>query len=236
LEEASFRTSDGVELTGTLIRPREGADGAPVVGVVLAHMYPTDQKSWWPFAMGLASMGYWALPFDFRGYGASEGEKEIAEIDLDVEAARDFLVQQGAREVFLIGASMGGTASVIVASRDSSLAGLVSLSAPESFMGLDASEAANRVEIPSFFIAAQSDDGAPQAADQMARAVAEPMGDPTPVYRLTVQGADHGTQLLEGVETARIEQAILSFLQAPDSTTTSGTRIVLGPSTGSPTR
>ena len=122
--EVTFTTDDGVELKGRLF-------GQGSRGVVLAHMYPADQSSWWGFAQTLADEGYVALSFDFRGYGNSGGDKEIKLIDRDVRAALDFLEKQGATTVFLAGASMGGTASLKVAAKEGEkLAGVVSLSAP----------------------------------------------------------------------------------------------------------
>ena len=75
-----FATADGVTLAGSTF-------GDGTAGVVLAHMFPTDQTSWHPFARQLAMEGYRALAFDFRGYGRSSGARRIDEIDLDVSAA-----------------------------------------------------------------------------------------------------------------------------------------------------
>src|SRR3989337_802453 len=60
----TFQTEDGVTLSGTLF----GQGGS---GVVLSHMFPTDQTSWHAFANTLAGNGYLALAYDFRGYGKS---------------------------------------------------------------------------------------------------------------------------------------------------------------------
>ena len=39
-------------------------------GVILAHMRPADQTSWYPFAQVLADTGdYTVMTFNFRGYG-----------------------------------------------------------------------------------------------------------------------------------------------------------------------
>src|SRR4029450_11144518 len=58
----TFETSDGVQLSGRLFGPESAS-----AGVVLAHMLPADQTSWYPFAERLASQGYRVLTFDFRG-------------------------------------------------------------------------------------------------------------------------------------------------------------------------
>ena len=73
----SFESSDGVELDGRLF-------GEGGTGVVLAHMRPADQRSWYAFARRLADQGYLVLTFDFRGTcpggegGCSSGELEIS--------------------------------------------------------------------------------------------------------------------------------------------------------------
>src|SRR4051812_40896271 len=69
-ERVAITATDGVQLVGHLY-------GTRGPGVVLAHMYPADQRSWTPMAEELARVGYRALTFDFRGYGESGGSKDI---------------------------------------------------------------------------------------------------------------------------------------------------------------
>ena len=103
----SFPSADGVRLAGRLI-------GEGSVAVVLSHMRPADQRSWWSFSEDLADAGYLVLTYDFRGYcpggvgGCSAGERDLGEIWRDVLGAIDFVRSRGARRVVLIGASMGG--------------------------------------------------------------------------------------------------------------------------------
>ena len=59
----TFPSSDGVQLSGRLFGP----DSART-GIVLAHMLPADESSWYEFAIFLSQRGYKALTFDFRGY------------------------------------------------------------------------------------------------------------------------------------------------------------------------
>ena len=193
----TFTTSDGVVLSGRLY-------GTGTTGVVLAHMYPADQSSWASFAERLASKGYAALTFDFRGYGRSGGTKEIGLIDRDMMAALGFLQGHGAERVFLIGASMGGTASLLVA-RDKPVAGVVTLSTPVAFMGLDASEAVKEVAAPKLFIAGVWDVPAREGLTALFEAA------PKPKERFMVESNAHGTDLL-GVDRGVVEQRILRFL------------------------
>ena len=211
-QEVAFRTSDGLRLEGTLFRPHQEVERTPPTGVVLAHMFPADQRSWHPFAEYLAAAGFTALAFDFRGYRGSEGTKEIAVIDRDVEAAVDFMLEQGATAVFLIGASMGGTAAVIVASSRDDVAGIVSLSGPRTFRGLDATAPAGSVDVPAMFIAATGDGSAPEAARWFGESVAGPG------CAVIVEGSAHGTDLLEGPGAGNASKALLGLLVDPINT------------------
>ncbi len=148
VQKVSFKTEDGVKIAGTLF-------GEGKIGIILSHMYPTDQKAWWKFAEELAKKGYLVLTYDFRGYGDSAGEKEIAKIYLDLEAAYDFMKKK-VNDIVLMGASMGGTASIIVASKKK-VKGLICLSAPDSFKGLDATKYIKDVTVPKMFIACKGD-------------------------------------------------------------------------------
>jgi pimeloyl-ACP methyl ester carboxylesterase len=196
-----FKSTDGVALKGHLF-------GSGTTGVILAHMYPTDQRSWFPFAKKLAGEGYCAMTFDFRGYGESSGDKVISQIDRDLDGAYLFLKQKTQR-IFLIGASMGGTAGLCVASRQP-VAGVVCISGPVSFRGISAVDAVGKVKAPCLFIAAEHDPG--QAADsaQYLHQQAQANKD-----LLIVPGSEHGTYLFQGPNKEKVEKKILKFLKSP---------------------
>ncbi len=154
----TFESRDGVTLEGRLF-------GDGTTGVVLSHMQPADQRSWFAFANRLADEGYLVLTYDFRGYcpggegGCSEGELQIPAIWQDVLGATDFIRSQGATTVALVGASMGGTASLVAAGQEGTDAAVViTLSAPTSIEGLDADAALlQRVDANKLFIAGLGD-------------------------------------------------------------------------------
>ena len=102
-------------------------------------------ESWFSFAEDLAEAGFSALPFNFRGYGASEGDGFA--VDTDVVAAVDFVVSLGAERVYVVGASMGGTGAVA---------------------------AAGSVTVPITLLAGQDDDGYPEEARAIGAAAAGP--------------------------------------------------------------
>lgn len=199
-EVVRFTTEDGVDLAGDL-------RGEGQTGVVLAHMFPADRTSWDDFASLLAGEGFMALNFDFRGYGDSEGTKDIAEIWRDILAAVETLRGRGAQRVVVIGASMGGSAALVAAAR-TQLDGVVTLSAPSTFMGLVAPpEVVQAVDEPKLFIAAQGDE---QAAATAQAFYTQASG----AKRVEiVTGDDHGTDLLGGGQAEVVRMHILTFLR-----------------------
>ncbi|MBI2855452.1 MAG: alpha/beta hydrolase [Chloroflexi bacterium] len=199
-EQVSFATEDRVQLSGHVF-------GTGDVGVVLSHMRPADQRSWWPFAEVLANRGYRALAFDFRGYGDSQGQKQMEYLDVDVQAALHFLQGQGVPRVFLVGASMGGTASVKVAARED-VAGIVTLSAPaQTSDGLNVELDVAEVAAPKLFIVARDDEYYAGSVDLFMQESQEPK------EAQRVEGRAHGTDLLGGNTGDRVQGLILDFLQ-----------------------
>ena len=197
-ERVEITATDGVQLRGHLY-------GTRGPGVVLGHMYPADQTSWTATARELAAAGYRCLTFDFRGYGESGGTKEVAAIDRDMEGAYRYLVGRKIQPIVLAGASMGGTAALIVASRVP-VAGVITLSSPVEFRGLDASSAVKGVRARKLFIAAEGDGAAAEAVARFTATASDPK-----VTKL-VGGDAHGTNLLTGPHAAEVREAMRSFL------------------------
>ena len=199
----TFMTADGAELKGRVF-------GRGDTGVVLAHMYPSDQSVWWPFARTLKEHGYMALTFNFRGYGEGENlsggdKKEIKSIPQDVEAAMKFLRSEGATAIFLVGASMGGAAALKAAS-GGDVRGVVALSAPVDFRGL--SMRGDRVRLPVLMLAANGDRGAKNSAEVM---IDQGIVGEDTEFVLYEGGADHGSDLLFGRHGDKARSQILRF-------------------------
>jgi esterase/lipase len=205
----SFRSPDGVKLAGRVF-----GDGQ--VGVVLAHMFPADQTSWWAFARVLAPQGFTVLTFDFRGYcpggvaGCSEGQRDVAAMWQDVLGAVDFMMARGLVRVMLVGASMGGTASLIAAAQPGMpVVAIVALSAPQSFEGLTADRTVlGNVTAAKLFLAGNSD---PTGAAAAAQAMYEESPPPKQVEIFT--SSDHGTDLLTGNQSGRVQTLIIGYLE-----------------------
>ena len=208
--EITFTSSDGVTLSGRVFGRQEGS-----AGVVLAHMFPSDQSAWFDFAARLGERGYRVLTFNFRGYcpggdaGCSQGEKAIPAIWQDVEGAVAALRDEGANRIGLVGASMGGTASLIAASREGQdIDAIVTLSAPTSFEGLEAGpEVLAQVTAAKLFLAGHEDTAAAQAVDAL---YAETLQPKRPLILTT---GDHGTDILTGNQAGIASTEIIRWLE-----------------------
>lgn len=197
--EVEFASTDGVTLRG-----RHYGQGDVIV--VLAHMLPADQESWAPFAEKLAAEGYAAFTFNFRGYPPSQGDWDAGLIDLDLGGALDYLDTQGVERPVLVGASIGGTAAVMAAAnRD--VAGLITLSAPMSIDGLDASEAITRVTAPKLFMVAEDDVEARAGSAALYGASSDPR------FYDVFRGGEHGSDLVYGMHSELVQERILEFLE-----------------------
>jgi len=194
----TMRAGDGASVHGV-----ETGKGA--VGVVLAHQYGSDHCEFMAFAHELAGRGYRAVAIDMRGFGASRGGVSYR-LDRDLLAAATRLRADGATKVVLIGASMSGTAAIVAAAEAKpSVAGVVSLSGPAEFGGLDAARAVTRLRVPVRFLAAASDPPSAPDARRLER-LAPSRDKAVAVYA----GALHGSSLL-GLP--RAKALVLGFLR-----------------------
>jgi pimeloyl-ACP methyl ester carboxylesterase len=147
-----FQAADGTKLVGARY-------GRGTTAVVLAHQSDGSLCEWQPYARRLASLGYLALPFDFRNYGESQHRKSGSQrLAGDVAAAAKAVRKLGAKKVFLIGASMGGTAVVVAAANvRAPVTGVVSVSGPANFGAVDALAAAKKLAVPILYLAGEGD-------------------------------------------------------------------------------
>lgn len=176
--------------------------------VILAHARPSDQTAWFDFAERLAGLGFAALTFNFRGFGESEGEQDFDVLDQDLTAMLQYLRDRGKTSIFLVGASMGGTASLVVAGRED-VAGVVAVSAPAEFEEQNALEAAPNVNAPKLLIAAEGDVQAMISLERIAELT------PQPLETETYPGNLHGTALLgpDSDFAQEVAERILRFLE-----------------------
>jgi len=127
IEDVRFRTSDGLQLSGWFVPPRQGKT------VLLAHGLGQGRLGLIPEARALVRAGYGVLLFDLRGHGESEGstvtmgEKE----QLDIKAAADWLRRRpdvDPAHLGAIGFSIGANALAHAAALDRGLRAVVLLS------------------------------------------------------------------------------------------------------------
>ncbi len=176
-------------------------------GVILAHMRTADQMSWFSFATELAATGdFTVMTFDFRGYGASTGERLFDRIDTDLMAAYEYMRDTlKVERIFLVGASMGGTASLVVGAR-APVAGVVSISSPGQFPPLDAAETVDEITAPKLFITSEDDVPAFRSQEAFWALASEPK------IQHIYEGEAHGTAIFDGPHAADLRARLLDFL------------------------
>jgi hypothetical protein len=121
--------------------------GSGPVGVVLAHQRDADLCEWsgiWP---DFAAKGYMVMAITMGGA-----------IDTDVTKAAEQLRARGAKQIVLVGASMGGTASLAAAGEITPpVQAVVSLSGPADFGPADAFAAVKKFQVPVAYFAGEQD-------------------------------------------------------------------------------
>ena len=131
---------------------------------------------------------------------------DFDKLDDDLREALQYMRRRGFETVFLVGASMGGTTSLVVAASED-IAGVIAVSPPAQFEGQDALELAPNISEPVLLIA--SEDDAPSLRfDELLEAAAAAEVE---MY----VGNDHGTELFapEREHRKAVQDVILEFLR-----------------------
>lgn len=191
--ELWFRAADATKLVGHRF-------GKGPTAVILVHQGNGSLCEWVPYARRLAAQGYFVFPIDLRGHGFSQRRTGAAanRLAADVAAAVKAVRKLGKRKVFVVGASMGGIATLVAgANVKPPLAGVVSLSAPARFRGLDALATAPRLRVPVLYVAAEDDDNAGFDFSEDARALDAATASADKQLEIE-DGGLHGIALLGG--------------------------------------
>jgi len=204
--ELWFDAADGTKLVGHRF-------GKGTTAVILTHQSEGSLCDWLPYAKRLAARGYFVFPIDFRGYGFSDvpaaGPYRYTQ---DIAAAVKALRKLGKRKIFVVGASMGGIAAVVAGANVSPpLAGVVSVSSPARFRGMDGVKAGPRLRVPVLYLAATADDNAGYDFSEDAKALHRAAAAKRKRLEL-LPGPLHGIALVGGSARARV--AIEGFLKA----------------------
>ena len=200
--KVTFITEDDVKISGNIF-------GTGKKWVILTHMLQADQQSWFDFAEFLKENGYTVLTYDLRGIGRSGGsmyQKGVENIFLDLEAALDFVRQYNPEKIFLIGAVVGGTSSLKVASKEP-VDGVVSISGLEEYQGLSVIDEIVNVAPPKLFIVSSGDPNV-ESTDTLYEK------SPNPKDIQVLEGNELGTSMLKDTSenSEKVKQIILDFL------------------------
>lgn len=130
---------------------------------ILVHGRDWDASGWRDVAQGFVARGVAAFALNLRGYDGSSGKtSEFAPPAewspvADLRAAKAMLRDRGAREIALVGASMGGHA-VLASSFEADVECIVSVSAPVVAVP---DELSRRISGRKLFVCADGDSAAP---------------------------------------------------------------------------
>ncbi len=112
-DDVHFRTSDGLELNGWLIRNPQAKST-----MILAHGNAGNIGDRLPKIKFFYDLGLSVFIFDYRGYGQSQGRPSEQGIYQDTQAAYDYLMSRedvSHNPVFIYGASLGGVVAIDLA-------------------------------------------------------------------------------------------------------------------------
>jgi pimeloyl-ACP methyl ester carboxylesterase len=203
---------------GRTLRLRNGAGmdvaavdlGSGSKGVVLAHQSDASMCQWLPYATLLAQEGYRVVVFDFVGFGASSPARTRTYLD-DIRTAVQYLRDQGTTRVVVVGASMGATMAITAAAAITPpVAGVVAVSPPKLFDGVNAERAASQLETPALYIAADSDGDYEVYAEELSQATPAALRD-----LLIVDAPEHGVELVRAPtpQGDQVRTVIRAFLE-----------------------
>jgi dienelactone hydrolase len=201
----SFPTDDG----GVIFANEYGA-GAK--GLVLAHGGAIHNKESWTLqARELTAEGFHVLAIDFRGYGKSRGPGDSNPMDaplhLDILAAVRYLREHGAKDISIIGGSMGAGAA-----GDASIASKPGEISCVLMLGGAPNGSAEKLTSASLYIIARDDtsgDGPrlPWIRDQYERS-------PQPKKLVILDGSAHAQALFETKDSETVLHEVTQFLSA----------------------
>lgn len=199
----TFDTPDGATVTGALYGSGETA--------VVFSMMGNCRRGWEGLAQLAAAQGLMALTYPWRDCGRTGPTDEAELIQNFVNDARgavSFVRAQGAENIILAGASLGGLASAKLAT-EAQASGLVIFASPAEIPGwdfrIDSSDLNS--DIPKLFLIAEYDSVVPQ---RFARALYDLAAEPKEWQ--TYPGYAHGTDLFDSEHGEEAKQRILQFI------------------------
>lgn len=171
----SFPGTDGQDVEGYLT-------GTGSTALVLAHQADGDVCQWVPHAQDLAADGYRVLAVNSAG-------SEVREIT----AAATYLRAKGVKKLLLVGASKGGTSVLSAAGAITPpVDAVVSLSAPSTYSGMDASMVVPNLTMPVFYMAAEFDSPFQDSTKELSKLTKKAKENDLTI----VGGSNHGVSML----------------------------------------
>jgi pimeloyl-ACP methyl ester carboxylesterase len=198
----SFPTEDGGLIYANLY-------GSGNRAVLLVHGGRFTKESWAPQVPALIGAGFEVLAIDFRGHGQSHGPGEAdpsdAQLARDVLAAVRYLHSHGAKNVSIVGGSMGGTAAgdASIDSRPGEIDRIVMLGAAPDLP-------ADKLKSPALFIVARDDSSGDSLRLPGIRAQYKKA--PQPKKLVILEGSAHAQYLFQTDQADRVMREILSWL------------------------
>ncbi len=199
----TFETPDGATLTGELY----GSGKTAVIFSVMGNCKP----GWRELAQLTAAQGLMALTYQWRDCGPAGPVSDAQLVKNFVNDARGairFVRDQGAENIILAGASLGGIASAKLAV-ESRASGLIIFASPPKIPNYDFLIDATDLDtnIPKLFITAESDSVVPaEESRKMYELAAEPR------EWQTYPGTAHGTDLFKTEKGKEAQERILAFI------------------------
>ncbi|HEY0029745.1 MAG TPA: alpha/beta fold hydrolase [Bacteroidia bacterium] len=121
LEEISFKSSNGKNLNGWFLKPKNG----PIIGSILHfHGNAANISYQYQFSEPLIKAGFQVMVFDYQGFGRSEGKVSQEHVLEDGIAALHYIKQREdvkGSKLILFGQSLGGHLSCVVAAKEQNL-------------------------------------------------------------------------------------------------------------------
>jgi pimeloyl-ACP methyl ester carboxylesterase len=110
----SIQTEDGVNIAFNVFEPQNGATNKKAI--IIGHGVYANKEMMKGYAIELATVGYVAIPFDFRGHGQSTGSRS-GDLTNDIKAIKSYLSSRtdiDMNNLGYLGFSMGGIGQALV--------------------------------------------------------------------------------------------------------------------------
>lgn len=201
-QEKTFETKDGVKIVAD-VYPQSTQQKSPTV--VLLHMLGHSRQDYKALVPVLMKQGFSVIAMDLRGHGQSNERTNNTRVQYQSftrtdwgklpEDLKRFLDEIQAlpgidgKKLALVGASIGGNTSALVAAEDTRVKAIVLLSPGLDYHGLQPSAAMKSLKRPAYIVVGK--------ADQYSASSSKDLAQMNPDSKLEVlETKAHGTDLL----------------------------------------